>query len=414
MRARLRTEDGWGLITAIWAMMIMLSLGLALYSFTDAQVAQSANERNRESTFDYSAALLATHAYVLTEYWPYTSTTALPDCASNGTTVTATGGTATVFACPEQGQLNNAFNTKEYGGSKSWTSRVRDNGGTSKCVVTGQLKCSYFYDDATVLAQPSWDANGDGQLWVRSQAIVRGNRRTVVQRVELDKRPVQFPEAVLTAGHLTLKDSPHVKVVTNYSPINLRCALNSSGCLVLKKHKQIAPYRISFSYPQQTAIPASSLSDLRERAKAEGWYYATCPTNPPGQQVFVESGTCTGASMPYTSPTLKGTYIQVTGTLTISNKQPASENFSKGRKGNFWGLIYMANSTKLTGDVLKITKGRRLIRGVVAVDWAGGFNLGGSKDTLLQYDPFVIQGLYLYHGTALVRPSFRILEAPAS
>ena len=261
-----------------------------------------------------------------------------------------------------------------------------------------------------MLAQPAWDANGDGQMWIRSQSVLRGIRRTVVQRVELDKQPIQFPQAVVTAGRLTLKDSPHVKVVTNYSPINLRCAINTSGCLIVKKTKQIAPYRLTYSYPQQTAIPSSSLADLRARAKSEGWWYATCPTSPPGQQVFVESGTCTGASLPYTSPTQKGTYIQVTGTLTISGKLPASANFTKGRKGNYWGLIYMANSTKLTGDVMKITKGRRLIRGVVAVDWNGGFNLGGSKDTLLQYDPFVIQGLYLYKGSTLVRPSFRIVQ----
>ncbi len=410
MRKRLAREDGWGLITAIWSLMIMLSLGMALFSYTDAQTAQSANQRNRESSFDYAEAVLGSHAYTLTEYWPYTSATALPDCSSNGSLVTATGGTATVFACPAQGQLNTTFSSKEYAATVSWTSRVRDNGGSSKCAITGQMQCSYFYDDATVLAQPSWDANGDGQLWVRSQVILRGIRRTVVQRVELDKQAIQFPQAVVTAGHLTLKDSPHVKVVTNYSPINLRCALNTSGCLVVKKHKQIAPYRINFSYPGTNAIPASSLNDLRTRAKAEGWWYATCPTSPPGQQVFVESGTCTGASLPYTSPTQKGTYIQVTGTLTISGKLPASANFTKGRKGNYWGLIYMANSTKLTGDVLKVEKGRRLIRGVVAVDWNGGFNLGGSKDTLLQYDPFVIQGLYLYKGSTMVRPSFRIVQ----
>ena len=354
--------------------------------------------------------MLNTHAFVLTESWPYTSAKALPDCTSDGSLVTATGGTATVFACPQQNDLDATFASREYKGKLSWTSRVRDNGGTSKCAITGTMMCSYFYSDATALAQPSWDANGDGQLWIRTRVKLGSNYRAVVQRVELDKQPIQFPQAVLTAGKLTMKDSPHIKVVTNYSPINLRCAINTAGCLAVKKTKQIAPYRISFSYPQQTAIPAASLADLRARAKSEGWWYATCPSSPPGTQVFVESGNCTGAAMPYTSPTVRGTYIQATGTLTMSGKLPASANYTKGRKGNFWGLIYMANTTKLTGDVLKIDKGKRLIRGVVAVDWAGGMNLGGSKDTLLEYDPFVIQGLYLYHGTALVRPSFRIIQ----
>ena len=417
MIRRLRTQEGWGLITAIWAMMIMITLGLALFAFADGQTKSSASERDNESSFQYADALLNTHAYVLTSSWPYASTQALPDCTFNGSTMTAVGGTATVFSCPQPSEMNDTFTSSDYSGKLTWTSRPRDNGGTAKCAVNGQFKCSYFYDDASVLAQPSWDANGDGQMWIRSQAVLRGIRRTVVQRIQLDRQPVDFPPAVITAGHLTMKDSPHIKVVTQFSPINLRCAgPDVAGCFIRKKNwerKQIAPYKITFNYPGQTALPASSLSALRTRAKNEGWWYSTCPTNPPGQQVFVESGNCTGASLPYTSPTQKGTYIQANGTLTISGRLPNSAAASKGRKGNYWGLIYMANGnpsgTHLTGDVLKIDKGKRLIRGVVAVDYGGGFSLGGSKDTLLQYDPFTIQGLYLYQGTAMVRPSYRVI-----
>ena len=418
MIRRLGKQDGWGLITAIWTMMIMIGIGLALFAFVDGQSRASASERDSESAFQYSDALLNTHAFVLTESWPYTSAQALPDCIYNGSTMTAVGGTATVFSCPQVSEMTDTFTSSDYSGKLTWTSRPRDNGGTAKCAVTNQMRCSYFYDDTSVLGQPSWDANGDGQMWIRSQVILRGMRRTVVQRIQLDRQPVDFPEAVITAGHLTMKDSPHIKVVTQFSPINLRCAApDAAGCFIRKKNwerKQIAPYKISFAYPGQTAIPSTSLNALRDRAKTEGWWYSTCPVNPPGQQVFVESGNCTGTSLPYTSPTQKGTYIQANGTLKISgNNQPRSANASKGRKGNYWGLIYMANGnpsgTHLTGDVLTIDKGKRLISGVVAVDYGGGFNLGGSKDTLLQYDPFTIQGLYLYQGTAVVRPSFRII-----
>jgi hypothetical protein len=260
-------------------------------------------------------------------------------------------------------------------------------------------------------SQPSWDANGDGQLWVRTQSNLWGRRRTVIERVQLDQQAVQFPQAVITAGHFTLKDSPHIKVITQFSPINLRCAINTSGCLVVKHMRQIAPYKFTYSYPQQTAIPSSTLALLKARAQKEGWYYPTCPTNPPGQQVYVGSGNCTGSSMPFTSPTLQGTYIQESGTLTINGKLPASAPASKSRKGNYWGLIYLANTGHITGDALIIKGGRRLIRGVVAVDYAGGVNMGGSKDSVLQYDPFALQGLYLYQGSTIVRPSFREISA---
>lgn len=394
----------------MWTLLVMLSFGMALFGYVDGQARNSGVERTGEAGFDYAEGLLSTHAYVITGAWPSSSAGALPDCINSASGMTAVGGTASILSCPVPAELSGNFSSNDYSGSLTWTSRVRDNGGTDTCAVTSQPKCSYYYDDATALSQPSWDANGDGQLWVRSSVVLRGVRRTLVERVELDKQTVQFPQAVLTAGHFTVKDSPHIKVVTNFSPINLRCAINTAGCLVVKKTKQIAPYKINFSYPQQTAIPSASLADLRARAKAEGWWYPSCPTNPPGSQVFVESGNCTGASMPYTSPTQQGVYIQAAGTLTISGKQPNSATWTKGRKGNFWGLIYLANTGKLTGDVLTVKAGKRLIRGVVAIDWGGGMNLGGSKDTLLQYDPFAIQGLYLYEGTALVRPSFRIIS----
>jgi hypothetical protein len=411
VRQRIRSEEGWALVTAMMVLMLMTGIGLATLSYVDSDARVSGGERNRESSYDYGEGLLDTQGYLVSTKWPTDSASAAPDCSFTGTTVTAAGGVGGTAMCPVPSQLQQTFGSKEYNGPLAWSTEVRDNGGSDTCELTGKNLCSYYYDDSLLTSQPSFDANGDGQLWIRAQSNMWGKRRTVVQRVQLDQQQIQFPQAVITAGHLRLKDSPHLKVVTNYSPINLRCAVNTAGCLVVKKTKQIAPYRITYSYPLQQAIPTPTLNLLRQRAKNEGWYYATCPTNPPGTQVFVESGNCTGASLPFTSPTVHGLYIQVSGTLTISGKQLRSASYTKGRKSNYWGLIYMANSTKLTGDVITVKNGKRLIRGVVAIDYDGGFNLGGSKDTLLEYDPFVLQGLYLYQGSTTVRPSFREISS---
>jgi hypothetical protein len=401
-------EQGWALVVAMIVIMLMIAVGLGTLSYVDSDARVSGQERNRESSFDYSEGVLDTEGYMVSTNWPGSTALAFPDCSFDGTTVTAAGGSLGTAACPTPAQLAQTFSSQEYNGPITWTARVRDNGGTDTCALTGKPQCSYFYDDSALAGQPAWDANGDGQVWVRAQVNLWGRRRTVVERVQLDQQSVNFPQAVITAGHFTLKDSPHIKVVTNFSPINLRCALNSAGCLVVKHMRQIAPYKFNFSYPGNTAIPTSTLDLLRQRAIKEGWYYGnTCPTNPPTIQVFVESGNCTGASLPFTSPTQKGTYIQASGTLTISGKQPNSAPASKSRKGNYWGLIYLGNAGKLSGDVLTIKAGRRLIQGVVAVDYGGGVNMGGSKDSVLQYDPFAIQGLYLYQGSTIVRPSFR-------
>lgn len=410
MSARMKSERGWAVVTAMAVMAIMIAVALAMFAWVDSEARLSGKERSRESAFDYAEGVLDTEAFIMATNWPGASP-GMADCTYNGIAVVAAGGGGNVNLCPSQTQVAQAFTAREFQQGVIWTARVRDNGGTDKCVLTGAMQCSYYYDDSALTNQPSWDANGDGQVWVRAQALMGNVRRTVVERVQLDKQTVSFPGAVITSNHLIMSGSPHQKVVTNFTPINLRCAINSANCPSLNTKKQVAPYQFNYSYPQQQAIPTSSLNLLRQRAQKEGWYYATCPTNPPGQQVFVESGTCHGNSLPYTSPTQRGTYIQVTGTLTLDQSAvPNSAQASQGRKGNYWGLIYLANSSKINGDVFKVTIGKRLIQGVVAVDWTGDVDLQGNKNSVLQYDPFVIQGLYLYQGSTLVRPSFREIQ----
>jgi hypothetical protein len=401
MTSRLRSESGWAVVTAMLVMAVMLSVGLALYSLADGQTGAAATEHNNESTFDYAQSLLDSEAYIISANWPATSGI-LPDCAFDGATVVASGGNTNTNLCPSPTQLAQTFTTKDYSGTVTWTVRVRDNGGTDQCVPNGAFVCSYFYDDTALATQPAYDWNGDNQVWIRAQAIYRGQRHTVVERVALDRQGVQFPASAITAGHLTIKDSPHIKVVTNYTPINLRCDQNTAGCLVYKKSKQIEPYKITFNYPGTNAIDPTLLDQLRTRAKAENSYYSTCPNKPPGSFIFVESGTCKYTAMPATSASKQGVYIQASGTLTID---------TPGKNADFYGLVYMANGcatcAHLTGDVLTIKNGRRTVRGIVAVDYGGGVNVGGSKGTQVIYDPVALDGLYLYYGSTILRPSFR-------
>jgi len=227
MRRRLSSENGSAVIISMMVIAAMLGLGMATFGFVDSQTKLSGYERNDESAFTYSEGVLGLQSYLISTSWPGKSTQARPDCSFDGTTVTATGGTGGVAMCPAAAQLASSFPPSDYAGVK-WTVRVRDNGGTERCALTNQLLCSYYYDDAALAGQPSWDANADGQVWIRAQSLYRRDRRTLVERVRLDQQPVNFPEAVITAGHLYLKESPHLKVVTNYSPINLRCAINTS------------------------------------------------------------------------------------------------------------------------------------------------------------------------------------------
>lgn len=398
MIGRLREERGWALVTGMMVMALMMSIGLATYSFTDSQTKQSASERDQESAFGYGEGVLSNEAFLLSSKWPSASTSALPDCSSNGTTVTATGGTGGTASCPSPTELAQAFTGKDYTGTLSWTARVRDNAGTEKCVVNGKLLCSYYYDDAALASAAHWDQNGDGQVWARGQAVLRGDRRTVVARVQLDKQSVDVPQAVITAGKLTMSGSPHATIETKYAPVYVRCSTSNSGCVTAKRPtKQFDPYTIEDNYSQPSALPSATLEQLRQRAKTEGAWYATCPSNPSGSFVFVESGNCSANALPATSANSRGTFVLVSGTLSYAGNS------------DYYGLIYLANAQNSSGDVFSI-KGKHRIVGSIIVDGPGGVNIGTSAKSSLEYDPSSIEGLYVYSGSTVVRPSFREIK----
>jgi hypothetical protein len=399
MMRRLRSESGWALVTGMMMMALMMSIGLATYSFTDSQTRQSASSRDQEASFGYGEGVLSSEAFLLSSKWPSTSATAMPDCASsNGTTVTATGGSGGISSCPAPVELAQSFNGRDYTGPLSWTARVRDNPGTEKCVVTGKLLCSYYYDDTALAAAARWDQNGDGQLWVRGQAVFRNDRRSMVTRVQLDKQTVDVPQAAIVAGRITMSGSPHATIQTKYAPVYVRCSTSTTGCVTAKRPtKQFDPYTVEGNYAVAQALTDPVLEQLRQRAKAEGGWYATCPTNPTTSLVFVESGNCGAGALPTTSASSRGTFVLVNGTLSFAGNS------------DYYGLLYLANRQNSTGDVFSI-KGKHKIVGSIIVDGPGGVNIGTSSKSALIYDPSALEGLYFYNGSTVVRPSFREIK----
>ena len=91
MSRLLRNERGWAVVTAMLVMALMLSIGLAMFSFVDTETKQSYKERNAESSFDYSESVLSVEGYQVSANWPQASP-GMPDCTFNGSTVTAAGG----------------------------------------------------------------------------------------------------------------------------------------------------------------------------------------------------------------------------------------------------------------------------------------------------------------------------------
>lgn len=383
------SERGSALVIAVVVTALMLSLGLAAYAYVDSQSHQAAKERHREGAFNQGDAVLSAQGFVLSRFWPAAATNAYPDCAWNGASLTASGATTSVQRCPSPAAVTQTFTGADYAASTRWSTAVRDNGGSS----------ATFYDDAVTWTQPAWDANGDGEVWVRTTSWLRAARRTVVTRLRVDRRQVVLPKNVLTAGTIAVSGGPKPYVVQNGSTLALRCpSANASGCYASTKPNQIkGPGQTSFNYPSAHAIPPSDLDKLRQTAIANGTYYASgCPSSPVGALVFVESGNCNyAASGTWNSPASPGMFVVVNGTMSWSGGV------------TYHGVVYMFNQQNATCPVFDAGGGSS-IYGAVFIDGPGCFNLRGN--TQVVYEANAVRAVNYYASVGQVRNSFRELN----
>lgn len=402
---RLREEDGIALAVAMVVMGLMLSIGLASFAFVDNEQKQASAERLRESSFNLAESSLDSQASMLQQRWPGTAATAFPiECSP-----AAAGGQCTGLPPLVQNITGPDFQPGKF----SWTTRVRDNGGSSAAyygATTDTQACVNAAGVPTVpaMAPCTWDANGDNQVWVRAQGVVRGMRRTVVSKVTVDRYAEQFPRSVITAGSFEIQPgAPGPLVDAKGAAIIVRCGTggvvprNSPPCVSYKKDSQTTVPVVS----QPDAGPALSpdaLNRLEAAARAENWYYPTCPNNPPGLKVFVGDGRCGSASLPDTcnpappptNPTTFGTYIQRNGSIQVG--------------GQYCGLVYVAKVDDPDGLGVKL-KGTRALWGAVAVDNDGLVAIQ-SGSTRMIFDDRALNNLISYGGSGAVRSTFREID----
>lgn len=370
---RLRTdESGLALVVAVFITGLMLMSGLAIVAFADNQTTLTGKERLRENTLTLAEGVLNAQANLLSSGWPETPEKSLIPCTDDSTDV----------RCPDAATLLRGFQNKDFSGGLptiSWHLSVRDNGLGS------------FYDDAATQTQPAWDQSGptgvpDGVMWLRSQATVRGETRTIVSLIRATPVGLAFPRGVITAGHFHTTNNGNKVLVDsgNDGPgILARCSAGPGGpargnaCLDYQVTKgQVYPNSYTDDPSIPNAMQTEEINSLRNRAKAAGKYYATCPpTFPSAELVFVESGPCSMG----------------TGTVMNSRANPGLLVINKGTllldgSAQFYGLIYAANASTppLTGTVVEVT-GEAYVRGAIVVDNQGGLTIGGSALNV-QYD----------------------------
>jgi Tfp pilus assembly protein PilX len=394
VRARLAEARGSALVVAVMVVTLMMALGLAAYGYVDSESRQASLERKRESAFNQGDGLIAAQTYVLSRAWPGSSSAAYPTCTWSGTALTASGANTDTTKCPNASAMSNTFNNKDYAASSSWITMVRDNTDAAGAATP-------YFDQTVTLARPSYDANGDNQVWVYAKATVRGRSRVVIERVQAEPARVVFPKNVLTAGsfHVTT-GGPKPFLQLNGSTLALRCAsASTSGCYTTTKSNQVqGPGKTAFGWGGTHQITPVELDYLRQTAVANGTYYATCPTSPVGKLVFVESGDCTyNGNSTWNSASAPGMFVVVSGTLKFIGNP------------TYYGAIYMYNQQGATCNPGPFDAGgASYIQGAILIDGQGCFDVGAN--TRVVYDANAIQNITYYGNMALVRSSYREIK----
>jgi Tfp pilus assembly protein PilX len=354
-------------------MAIMLLMGFAMMSYVEGQTRDAGREQQREAGFTMAESALSAQGFALSRSWPASSSTAYP--ASCGP---ASGGST----CPSPTELAKAYSGA---GTPSWATRVRDNGTGSPLEYT-----------AAVLAQPTWDANHDGALWVHATASAASRPTTLVALYQLNPLSSAFPRNVVTAGSFQTGNNGNKLIVDakgvagQPAPVAVRCTNPSDSACLDYRDVQVGPGPPITGYQGGNAVPPDALAGLRLRAQVSGTYTASgCPANPSGAVVFIEFGNCSyNNSVPGPCCNSAGS----PGILVVAN---GAVSFN----GNltYYGVVYAANLQASTGPVITID-GNALVQGALDADGAGKVDVGESKLNLL-FDP---AGLgYSYWGAAV-------------
>lgn len=412
MSRLVRSEGGSALVTAILVTMLFLMLGLTSLTLVDTQQRESGRERVRESSFALSEGVLNSQIYLLSRQWPGTQ--------DQGYDVACSKATGTDPQCPDVTTVENAFAGPDYDPARvEWSTEIHDN--------TDSAGADRFYDDATVRAEPGWDRNDDGFVWVRAQAVLDSttsnpHRRTLVALVNVEELTTMFPRNAIVAGKIKIhSNGAQTYVGTAGSYVTLRCedpTLNNDACRGWNRLAQVGPNAtVVTNAIQPPAMTVDAIERMRETAKASGTYYASgCVPTLTGEVVFIERADCAGkydplGNEPWNTPENPGVVIVGSGHLKL------------GGNALYYGVVYHVNGSDgvgvaSTSHVLEVADNSCIV-GSVVIDGGGGLYVGSSagasrcpnRQGNVQFEPNAANGLKAYGTAGIVQNSFREIRA---
>jgi hypothetical protein len=435
MTKRLHDDGGWMLVTATVLMTMMLSVAVVALGLVDADNQRTRNDREAESALNLDEGVLYSQSLVLAQAWPREDEPAPESCTS----AVADAQCPTAANLAGSGGSANFANVDQQAGSQ-WTTRVRDNGGL--LATSFDPKHADTPQPGCFLAAPcTYDANGDDELWVQAQSIVRGQPRNVVARLRREELVENTPRTAVVAGALSVTnkgnhggtpiiDATGSEVIVRCSGAN--CINAEAGQVVPPAHSGAAP---SMMTPDQ-------LQRFKSRAISDGRYYGGCPTSAggdydlSGQVVWVEG--CTSppnlSNKVLTAP-CDPPHDNLADKCVNTEDEPGLLIWHCGRADfsggwTFRGVIYIVNNSDGTctppltqkgtdpptcskqpsvrdEDVVN-TNGGFGVWGAIAVDGPGCLKVG-SNGLQVKFDPRVFDAVQSYGTVGLVQNTWREL-----
>lgn len=399
-RPRPGDDGGWVLVTSIMMLAMMLVVSATVLGITNVQMGQARVQRVRETAFNLAEAGLNGQIFSLARDWPGAGAAAnpYPNCSAS----------VSSSRCPTTSQITSLIPSSDAAGA-TWQTVVRDNGtpGTAS-----------FYSDALVLAQPAYDANKDGQLWVRATATAQGKTRTVVALVRADQQDEDIPHAALITGRLDISNMGNKTIIdasagAGVATATVRCVPAPSESISCLGHpvgqspikntvadlnaylgKQLSPNVTTTGYAGGPAMTPEARARLKATAIADGTYFTNCPPTLTGHVVYIEAGNCsyTGNDV-FNSAADPGMVLMATGTLYL------------GGTTIFNGVLYHANLTNSAGPVLQLQGNTNVIGGVL-VD-GDGMTIAGSSKVNIQLSQPAFRAVRSYGSAGIIQNTWR-------
>jgi len=460
---RIADEQGWVLISATVLTLIMLSIALVAAGLIDNGTRRSREQRERESALNVDEGVLYAQSLVMQTAWPSTAAndpvTGNPQyypvkCTSSGSNDRRCPNPSSLVAANSASPGAAVFANVDELHDVIWKTKVRDNGeALANAYDPGQADASQGAGCPIPAGLGSttactYDANGDREMWVQSQAIVRGKPRNVVARLRLEQLSESVPRAAVTSGAVKVTNKGNhggtAIIDATGSQVYVRCADPAQASCADYEAGQIKPGAPHSDTSAPNLMTADQLQRFKQRAIIDHKYFIGCPGENgqgydlSGQVVWVEG--CTSppvlSNKVPTKPCGAGLPTGLDPDCVNSKTEPGLLIWHCGLADlsggwTYRGLLYVVNNSDGTcaasmparGDGTCsstpnadhqrdaiLTTGGFGVWGVVAVDGNACLKLG-SNGIQVSYDGSIFDAVESYGTVGLVQNTWRELTA---